>query len=1203
MKSRTRRYAKRVAAFLLMLITVFANYPNYVMAEPASPDDYEHFESTEEYPTVIEVAACYYDRGEGAFPITIGSASGENIIDGGDRIKARVSGDSVTLSWNEENSPSQICIEDEPWDIRDIEEGVTSITIEIDSERDFYYIEAKYGSDYDNFFGDEANPIVVEVVAPNYDRGPEDAFPISVGSAAGDNVIDDWDKIKARVSGESVTLSWTEENSPIQIRVEQEPVWDEFDIEEGITSITIDFENGRDFYCIEAVYEGGNQGGGNNHSIVVDFLNDLSALPEDDTAQLCLDIVGRQSDNGIINLDRDASRWEFGKGSANQYIFDLSVPDNATALGFRLSTDGKTVTEAHYAIGVDTYDLSETDIADLTSDGYFNIQVADGTHWIESIVFSVVVEEGNQPGGGGGDESFSEDTTISSDTTYMDVTVNSGTLTIDNCKLRIDHKLDVKAGANVVGTSATSVLEIAGNYAASEGLDLYNTSGDLLTSGDNKRFENNGDSPVDFEWNTANSRWEADYTPSGDPGQGGGGGDDYDVTYSENTTISEDITKGDITVENNVTLTIDNCQVSVNHKLNVKSGAAVVGTSAESVLAIAGKGFSEGIVLYRTNGDVLSIGTSFANDLDDPIVFKWNTTSNRWETEQNPYTGGGAPWYTISYGNSANLSTENGQVYAIRVHIGDITYSSIPSEYNASETDKIYSMQDTIFHQRTSEEEQDALEIYGIGGSDGDIFFRSDVSGASIDFMFIPDFGYQLKNIYTNETNGMLDDFVAAETISSFTFNVVQGKNVHFNVKFVEASNTVNGNADISSQATITSSDAASSGALEMTVDTGTPNSNIPQGSEALAAYDITLKNVVSKGEGRGNWETALTDLGSGSATITLPVDDTTNYTYSVIREHDGSSETLEVSVTADGISFVTNKFSTYTIVKTPVAKYTVSVASDGNGTVSADKTSVAAGETVTLSATPATGYHFVNWESNEVTVTNNTFTMPASDVNVKAIFEEGEPTVYSVTVTNDGNGTASSDLTNDITSGTIVTITATASEGYQFKNWQVISGDISLNDASSSSTTFTMGTSNVEIEACFEESGNSTPPTPPTPEEPYVPSNETLKMNNELSGKIASAAQTGVSTVIYYDAFTGNDCLCNDTLQLLADNPNVTLVLDYTFFDVETNREIHVHVVINQAILSKIYSPDIKYYGPACLSGFVQYYNELPAEIRNQNY
>ena len=48
----------------------------------------------------------------------------------------------------------------------------------------------------------------------------------------------------------------------------------------------------------------------------------------------------------------------------------------------------------------------------------------------------------------------------------------------------------------------------------------------------------------------------------------------------------------------------------------------------------------------------------------------------------------------------------------------------------------------------------------------------------------------------------------------------------------------------------------------------------------------------------------------------------------------------------------------------------------------------------ITLSATANSGYHFKEWQvvSGSVTITDNKFTMPASDVTVKAIFEEDAP-------------------------------------------------------------------------------------------------------------------------------------------------------------------------------------------------------------------
>ena len=62
-------------------------------------------------------------------------------------------------------------------------------------------------------------------------------------------------------------------------------------------------------------------------------------------------------------------------------------------------------------------------------------------------------------------------------------------------------------------------------------------------------------------------------------------------------------------------------------------------------------------------------------------------------------------------------------------------------------------------------------------------------------------------------------------------------------------------------------------------------------------------------------------------------------------------------------------------------------------GTVSASIYEAPAGATVTLTATPAQGYQFVSWSvkdasDNDISVTNNAFTMPASDVTVSAEFE-----------------------------------------------------------------------------------------------------------------------------------------------------------------------------------------------------------------------
>lgn len=72
---------------------------------------------------------------------------------------------------------------------------------------------------------------------------------------------------------------------------------------------------------------------------------------------------------------------------------------------------------------------------------------------------------------------------------------------------------------------------------------------------------------------------------------------------------------------------------------------------------------------------------------------------------------------------------------------------------------------------------------------------------------------------------------------------------------------------------------------------------------------------------------------------------------------------------------------------------YTVTVQNDGNGTASASPTTAEAGTEITLTATANTGYHFSEWQvispATGVTISDNKFIMPSSDVTVKAIFAE----------------------------------------------------------------------------------------------------------------------------------------------------------------------------------------------------------------------
>lgn len=93
-------------------------------------------------------------------------------------------------------------------------------------------------------------------------------------------------------------------------------------------------------------------------------------------------------------------------------------------------------------------------------------------------------------------------------------------------------------------------------------------------------------------------------------------------------------------------------------------------------------------------------------------------------------------------------------------------------------------------------------------------------------------------------------------------------------------------------------------------------------------------------------------------------------------------------------------------IEEVPVTKYAVNIASGiVNGTVTTNVSQAAAGQEVTVSASPASGYKLStitvkDASSNNITVTNGKFTMPASAVTVSATFESAGGVKYYVKVT-----------------------------------------------------------------------------------------------------------------------------------------------------------------------------------------------------------
>lgn len=178
-----------------------------------------------------------------------------------------------------------------------------------------------------------------------------------------------------------------------------------------------------------------------------------------------------------------------------------------------------------------------------------------------------------------------------------------------------------------------------------------------------------------------------------------------------------------------------------------------------------------------------------------------------------------------------------------------------------------------------------------------------------------------------------------------------------------------------------------------------------------------------------------------------------------------------------------TNQWETYTA---PTTTYIITTETPENGKVTTSETSLAAGKTFTVTATPNDGYELdtitvTDAEGKSVAATNestHTYKMPASNVTVSATFAPkpdcrlgfGYATGSSDTM---GTFSCSSNGTSIVEGtypyGTEVTFNAVAKESYVFKGWY---SDINgTSDCLSTNTTYTFKlTKETDVFAKFAE-------------------------------------------------------------------------------------------------------------------------------------
>ena len=95
--------------------------------------------------------------------------------------------------------------------------------------------------------------------------------------------------------------------------------------------------------------------------------------------------------------------------------------------------------------------------------------------------------------------------------------------------------------------------------------------------------------------------------------------------------------------------------------------------------------------------------------------------------------------------------------------------------------------------------------------------------------------------------------------------------------------------------------------------------------------------------------------------------------------------------------------------------------------------------------------------------VTSGTLKKISSAADIVTLKLYYDLTVYTVTVENDGNGSASAAPVS-ATMGEKITLTVTPNSGYRFKEWQIVSGNVTI-----SGDAFTMPAGKVTVKALFE--------------------------------------------------------------------------------------------------------------------------------------
>lgn len=219
-------------------------------------------------------------------------------------------------------------------------------------------------------------------------------------------------------------------------------------------------------------------------------------------------------------------------------------------------------------------------------------------------------------------------------------------------------------------------------------------------------------------------------------------------------------------------------------------------------------------------------------------------------------------------------------------------------------------------------------------------------AGKQVTVRLTPDYGYQLKGVSLN--GGVT--LAPQDEVSTFTFTMPD-TNVHFKGIFTQTQDEINTTGTkVSSASVENGANAAPSGNLRLTVEDSDANTTnaLAQVENAVSAeaVNLTLDHIVSKGDGT-NWENPVTQFDQPVKMKLQVADYDTAAGYEVVREHNGNLTKLTTSVSENGtLTFETNQFSTYFIVKTAKKADNGNAKTEKSSNTSSTTASSAAGST-----------------------------------------------------------------------------------------------------------------------------------------------------------------------------------------------------------------------------------------------------------------